>query len=70
VPTIEDAISAAAAAGALPAALAQQQAQHSAAVGIGGRRGRAALQGEPAAEVYGRSLAFLPASPALPAPFR
>jgi hypothetical protein len=72
-PTIEEAISAAAAAGALPAALAQQQqqAQQSAAVGIGGRRGAraAVLQGEQP-DVYGRSLAFLPASPALPAPFR
>jgi hypothetical protein len=40
-------------------------------VGIGGRRGAraAVLQGEQP-DVYGRSLAFLPASPALPAPFR
>jgi peptide/histidine transporter 3/4 len=53
----------------LPSQPFQQRA--SAAVGIGGRRGgRVGQVVEDQVDVYGRSLAFLPQSPALPAPFR
>jgi peptide/histidine transporter 3/4 len=74
VPTVEDMAAAAGAAGAggpgQAGMVQQQQYQQrmSAAVGIGGRRG--GRGGEEQADVYGRSLAFLPQSPALPAPFR